>query len=187
MKISITIETEMGVTWPIWKQLTSILEDKGFHTIFRSDHFPSGNPPATDTLELITSLTYLADHTRRVNFGTLVAPLSFRDPVMLARQAMSLNDLSNGRMILGVGTGWAEEEHKQFGYNLGDTKTRLDRLDEGLQVISALLRDDQPVTLRRPLFQPAKRPPAAPTTAPNAHPGWGKWPKTHPSVGRPLC
>lgn len=72
-----------------------------------------------------------------MHFGSLVAPLSFHNPVMLAYQAMALNDLSGGRMILGLGSGWHDEEHIMFGYQLGDKKTRLDRLEEGLQVITA--------------------------------------------------
>jgi alkanesulfonate monooxygenase SsuD/methylene tetrahydromethanopterin reductase-like flavin-dependent oxidoreductase (luciferase family) len=67
---------------------------------------------------------------------------------MLARQAMSLNALSGGRMILGVGAGWHEGEHNAFGYPLGDIKTRLDRFTEGMEVISCLLRSDQPVSFQ---------------------------------------
>jgi alkanesulfonate monooxygenase SsuD/methylene tetrahydromethanopterin reductase-like flavin-dependent oxidoreductase (luciferase family) len=148
MKVSITIEAGMGLTWPVWKQMVPELEAMGFAGIFRSDHFSMDVPAATDSLELITSLTYLAEHTQKVDFGSLVAPLSVRDPVMLARQAMSLNDLSGGRMILGVGSGWYEEEHAVFGYSLGDTKTRLDRLAEGLEVITCLVRAEQPVNFQ---------------------------------------
>jgi len=145
MKISISIEAMLGMTWPLWKQMVPELESMGFATIFRSDHFPLGVPGVTDALELITSLTYLAEHTSRVDFGSMVAPISVRDPVMLARQAMSLNDLSGGRMILGVGSGWQEAEHTTFGYKLGSLKTRFDRLAEGLEVITGLVRSPQPV------------------------------------------
>jgi alkanesulfonate monooxygenase SsuD/methylene tetrahydromethanopterin reductase-like flavin-dependent oxidoreductase (luciferase family) len=152
MKVSIMIEAAFGLTWPLWKQLIPILESMGFNAIFRSDHFPLGSPGATNALELITSLTYLADHTQRVNFGSLVAPASFREPVMLARQAMALNDLSGGRMVLGVGTGWNKEEHRDFGYELGDVKTRADRFAEGLEVISCLMREEQPVNFQGQFF-----------------------------------
>jgi alkanesulfonate monooxygenase SsuD/methylene tetrahydromethanopterin reductase-like flavin-dependent oxidoreductase (luciferase family) len=148
MKISITLEAMFGMGWPLWKHYVSMLEDMGFAAIYRSDHFSVDNPPATDALELITSLAYLADHTKKVSFGSLVAPLSVRDPVMLARQAMSLNALSGGRMILGVGAGWHEGEHSRFGYPLGDIRTRLDRFSEGLEVISCLLRSEQPVSFQ---------------------------------------
>ena len=76
--------------------------------------------PREDALEMIISLAYAADHTRRVHFGPLVAPVSFRDPIMLARQAAHLDALSNGRMLLGIGAGWQVREHEMFGYPLLD-------------------------------------------------------------------
>lgn len=153
MKVSITIEAMMGVNWRLWKQMVPMLETLGFATVFRSDHFSLGTPPVTDSLELITSLTYLADHTQRVDFGSLIAPVSVRDPVMLTRQAISIDDLSGGRMILGVGAGWMEEEHTQFGYSLGDPKMRMDRLEEALQVITSLIRSEDPVNFQGRFFR----------------------------------
>ncbi len=145
MEISLMIEGQAGLTWPRWKALVSEIDGLGFAGLYRSDHFTMPRGELLNALEMIVSLTYLADHTRRVHFGPLVAPVSFRDPVMLARQAMALDDLSNGRMILGVGAGWEEREHTMFGYPLGDVKTRMARFEEGLQVISLLMRSDGPV------------------------------------------
>jgi alkanesulfonate monooxygenase SsuD/methylene tetrahydromethanopterin reductase-like flavin-dependent oxidoreductase (luciferase family) len=144
--LSISVEGMFGLTWPRWKRLIAECEKLGFDGVFRSDHFTLPMPVDPDSLELIVSLTYLADHTNRVHFGPLVAPLSFRDPVMLARQALALDDLSGGRMVLGVGSGWMEREHDMFGYNLGDILTRSARLAEGLEVITRLLRSDLPVS-----------------------------------------
>jgi alkanesulfonate monooxygenase SsuD/methylene tetrahydromethanopterin reductase-like flavin-dependent oxidoreductase (luciferase family) len=152
MEISITIEATLDLNWSLWKRLIERIEALGFAGLYRSDHFMVGKP-GSDSLELVTSLTYLADHTQRLHFGSLVSPLSFHHPVMLARQAMAINDLSGGRMILGVGSGWHEEEHTMFGYQLGDKKTRLDRLEEGLQVISALVRQDEPFSFEGKHFQ----------------------------------
>jgi alkanesulfonate monooxygenase SsuD/methylene tetrahydromethanopterin reductase-like flavin-dependent oxidoreductase (luciferase family) len=95
---------------------------------------------------MIVSLTWLAANTRRISFGSLVAPLSVRDPRMLARQAAALDDLSGGRFILGLGAGWQEREHTIFGYDLGDIPTRMARFAEGLELITRLLRDEEPVT-----------------------------------------
>lgn len=95
---------------------------------------------------MIVSLTYLADHTQRLHFGPLVAPVSFRDPVMLARQAAAIDDLSGGRMILGLGAGWQEREHQLFGYDLGNVQTRMSRLSEALEVTSLLLNGEAPAT-----------------------------------------
>lgn len=152
MEISITIEAMYGLNWSLWRHLVQRVEQMGFDGLFRSDHFMIGKT-GSDSLELITSLTYLAEHSQAIHFGSLVAPLSFRNPVMLARQAMAINDLSGGRMILGVGAGWHEDEHTMFGYQLGDRKTRLDRFDEGLQVITRLVHSSQPESFDGQFFK----------------------------------
>src|SRR5215469_6643615 len=144
--ISIQIEGQNGLTWPHWKQLVREVEDLGFAGLFRSDHFTNARPPDKDSLEMVVSLTYLADYTQRIHFGPLVAPLSFRDPTLLARQAAALDDLSGGRMVLGLGAGWNEREHTLFGHDLGDVATRMARFEEGLEVITRLLHSDEPVT-----------------------------------------
>ncbi len=151
--ISIQIEGQDGLTWPRWKKLVAEVEALGFAGLYRSDHFTNGRPPDKAALETIVSLTYLAGNTQRVHFGPLVAPLSFRHPALLARQAAALDDLSGGRMILGVGAGWQEREHQLFGLDLGDIPTRMARLEEGLEVITRLLKSDEPVTFGGRFFQ----------------------------------
>jgi F420-dependent oxidoreductase-like protein len=151
--LSIMIEGQNGLTWPHWKRIVREVEDLGFAGLFRSDHFKHAQPPDDDALELMVSLTYLADHTHRLHFGSLVAPVTFRDPVMLARQAGALDDLSGGRLILGVGAGWQAREHRLFGYPFGDAPTRMERLQEGLEVITRLLRSDEPATYGGRFFQ----------------------------------
>jgi len=151
--ISIQIEGQDGLTWPRWKKLVAEVEALGFAGLYRSDHFTNGRPPDKAALETIVSLTYLAGNTQRVHFGPLVAPLSFRHPALLARQAAALDDLSGGRMILGVGAGWQEREHQLFGLDLGDIPTRMARLEEGLEVITRLLKSDEPVTFEGRFFQ----------------------------------
>jgi F420-dependent oxidoreductase-like protein len=151
--ISLMIEGQNGLNWPRWKRLVAEAEQLGFAGLFRSDHFTNGQGPLLDSLETIVSLTYLADHTQRIHFGPLVAPVSFRDPSTLARQASALDDLSGGRMILGVGAGWQEREHRMFGHDLGDIPTRMARLEEGLEALTRLLRSDEPVTYHGRFFQ----------------------------------
>ncbi len=146
LTISISVEGVAGLTWPRWQRLVTAVEQFGFAGLFCSDHFVFPEPVVMDSLELVVALGYLADHTQRVHFGPLVAPLSFRDPVMLARQAAALDDLSGGRLILGLGAGWMDREHAMFGYQLGDMATRMARLEEGLEVITRLLRHDEPVS-----------------------------------------
>lgn len=151
--ISTMIEGQDGLTWPRWQRLVAEVEALGFAGLFRSDHFTNADPPDKESLELVVALTYLADHTRRIHFGPLVAPVSFRHPTLLARQAAALDDLSGGRMILGVGAGWQAREHQLFGHDLGDVPTRMARLEEGLAVITRLLREDEPVTYEGRFFQ----------------------------------
>ncbi|HET9918532.1 MAG TPA: TIGR03560 family F420-dependent LLM class oxidoreductase, partial [Ktedonobacteraceae bacterium] len=150
--ISVMIEGQDGLTWPRWQRLLAAAEDFGFAGLFRSDHFTNGQPPDKDSLETIVSLTYLADHSSRIHFGPLVAPLSIRNPAILARQALAIDDLSNGRMILGLGAGWQEREHSHFGYNLGDVRMRMARFEEGLEVVTRLLHSDEPVTYEGNFF-----------------------------------
>lgn len=151
--ISIMIEGQQGLTWLRWQRLASEVESLGFAGLFRSDHFTDPAPPDKDSLEMIVSETYLASHTQRIHFGPLVAPISFREPTLLARQAAAINDLSGGRFILGLGAGWQEREHTLFGHNLGDLATRMARFEEGIQVVTSLLRSDEPVTFEGKYFQ----------------------------------
>jgi F420-dependent oxidoreductase-like protein len=151
--ISIQIEGQNGLTWPYWKRLVTEVEDLGFAGLFRSDHFTNARPPDKDSLEMIVSLAYLADHSQHIHFGSLVSPISFRHPTLLVRQAAALDDLSNGRMILGLGAGWQEREHRLFGHDLGDIPTRMARFEEGLEVITRLLNRDEPVTYEGKFFQ----------------------------------
>lgn len=144
--ISIMIEGQMGLTWPRWKALAAEVEALGFAGLFRSDHFTNPAPPDQPSLEALTSLTYLADRTKQIHFGPLVAPVSFRDAVMLARQAAAIDDLSGGRLILGLGAGWQDREHDMYGYTLGDTETRFARLAEALELTTRLFQSDTPVT-----------------------------------------
>ena len=144
MEISVQIEGAGGLNWSRWQTITSRIEQMGFAGIFCCDHFCSPGEDTLDSLEVFTALTELASRSKRIHFGTLVAPFSFRDPVMLARQAMAIDDLSAGRMILGVGAGWNQREHSMFGYSLGDIQARMDRFEEGLEVVSRLVRGSGP-------------------------------------------
>jgi len=151
--ISIMIEGQDGLTWPRWKRLAEEVERLGYAGLFRSDHFTNSEPPDKESLELMISLAYLASGTSRIRFGSLVAPFSFRDPALLARQAAAIDDLSAGRLILGLGAGWNAREHTLFGYDLGDIPTRMARMQEGLEVVTRLLRSEEPSTYEGRFYQ----------------------------------
>ncbi len=145
LEIAIMIEGQNGLNWPRWQNIVRAVEELGFVGLYRSDHYTNANPPDKDSLELWVSLTWLAANTERIEFGPLVSPVSFRDPTMTARMASAVDDLSNGRLTLGLGAGWQEREHTNFGWHLLEIPERFDRFAEGLEVISQLLNSVEPV------------------------------------------
>jgi F420-dependent oxidoreductase-like protein len=147
VRLSVLVEGAHGLTWARWKEFVATTERLGFAGLYGSDHFTlAGDPPDKDSLELIVSLAYAAERSERLRLGQLVSPVSFRDPVMLTRQMLALDDLSGGRMVFGIGAGWNVREHAMFGYDLGEIKTRMDRFAEALEVITRLMRSEEPVS-----------------------------------------
>jgi F420-dependent oxidoreductase-like protein len=146
LEIAIMIEGQNGLTWPRWQNLAAAVEDLGFVGLYRSDHFTNAQPPDMESLELWVSLTWLASHTKRIEFGPLVSPVSFRHPALTARMAGAVDDLSGGRLTLGLGAGWQAREHDLFGFELLEPGARFQRFEEGLEVVSRLLKNEPPVS-----------------------------------------
>lgn len=146
MEIALMIEGQNGLNWERWQRIVHAAEDLGFVGLYRSDHFTNPQSPDLDALELWVSLTWLASNTKRIEFGRLVSPVSFRHPVWTAKVATALDDLSNGRLQLGLGAGWQEREHTHYGFDLLDIPQRKARFHEALDVVTRLLRSDEPVT-----------------------------------------
>jgi F420-dependent oxidoreductase-like protein len=153
LELALMIEGQNGLTWESWQRIAVAAEDLGFAGLYRSDHFTNASPPDLASLELWASLTWVASHTRRIEFGPLVTPFSFRHPAFTARSAAAVDDLSDGRLVLGLGAGWQEREHAKFGFALLSPKERFDRFEEGIQVVSRLLQSDQPVDFSGKYFQ----------------------------------
>lgn len=145
IEVAIMVEGQNGLNWERWQRIAHAVEALGFVGLYRSDHYTNPNPPDMDSLELWVSLTWLASHTSRIEFGPLVSPVSFRQPTMTARMAAAIDDLSGGRLVLGVGAGWQEREHTNYDWPLLGISERLDRFEEGLQIISGLLRSETPL------------------------------------------
>ena len=103
IEVAIMLEGQNGLTWERWQRVARAVEDLGFVGLYRSDHYTNANPPDKESLELWVSLTWLASHTSRIEFGPMVSPVSFRQPTMTARMASAVDDLSNGRLHLGLG------------------------------------------------------------------------------------
>ncbi len=169
IEIAIMIEGQNGLNWRRWQRIASVVEACGYIGLFRSDHYTNANPPDLDSLECWTSLTWLATHTKHLEFGPLVTPISFRHPTHTARMAAAVDDLSGGRLILGIGAGWQEREHTNFGWDLLSPRQRFTRLEEGLEVITQLLKSDHPVdfsgnfyNIRQGILLPRPQRPAGP-------------------------
>lgn len=145
MELAVMLEGQNGLNWRRWQRIAAAVEDLGFVGLYRSDHYTNARPPDKDSLELWVSLTWLASHTQRIEFGPLVSPVSFRQPTMTARMAAAVDDLSECRLTLGLGAGWQEREHTNYGWDLLDVPSRFQRFEEGLEIISQLLVSDAPV------------------------------------------
>jgi F420-dependent oxidoreductase-like protein len=146
LEVAIMIEGQDEIDWARWQRLGRAAEDLGYAGLYRSDHFTNPEGPVLDSLELWSSLTWLADNTSRIEFGPLVSPVSFRHPVITAWQASAVDNLAGGRLRLGVGAGWQEREHEAYGFDLLDTDRRFVRFEEGLEAITRLLRNDELVS-----------------------------------------
>jgi F420-dependent oxidoreductase-like protein len=153
MEIGIIVEGQNGLNWPRWQRIAQVVEDLGFFGLYRSDHYTNHAPPDQDSLELWVSLTWLASHTRRIEFGPLVSPISFRQPTMTARMAAAVDDLSGGRLNLGLGAGWQEREHHNYGWELLPMPARMQRFAEGVGIISHLLHSHEPLNVKGRYFQ----------------------------------
>jgi F420-dependent oxidoreductase-like protein len=122
-------------------------EDAGFDAVFVMDHFyqlPGIGTPDEPMLEAYSALSALATATSRVQLSALVTGNTYRNPPMLAKTVTTLDVVSGGRAVLGIGAGWFELEHKQFGWDFGTFTDRFERLDEALQIIVPMLRGERP-------------------------------------------
>ncbi len=119
----------------------------GFDSVFLMDHFyqlPGLGTPDDPMLEAYTALGGLAAVTENVQLGTLVTGNTYRNPTLLAKEITTLDVMSQGRAVLGIGTGWFELEHEQLGYEFGTFTDRFNKLDEALQIILPMLRGERP-------------------------------------------
>jgi F420-dependent oxidoreductase-like protein len=119
----------------------------GFDSVFVMDHFyqlPGLGTPDQPMLEAYTALGGLATVTKNVQLGTLVTGNTYRNPTLLAKAITTLDVASQGRAILGIGTGWYELEHDSLGYEFGTFTDRFNKLDEALQIILPMLKGERP-------------------------------------------
>ena len=136
MRVCLMIEGQEGVTWDQWRALATTAEAAGFDALFRSDHYMSlDDVPGHGSLDAWGTINALAALTSTIRLGTLVSPATFRHPSTLAREVVTADHVSNGRVELGLGAGWHEGEHAAFGFPFDSTKERFDRLAEQMEIV----------------------------------------------------
>ncbi|WP_422746743.1 LLM class F420-dependent oxidoreductase [Mycobacterium sp. WMMD1722] len=139
--------TGVGEIFPTVIAQAQEAEAAGFDSVFLMDHFyqlPGLGTPDQPMLEAYTALGGLAAATERVQLGTLVTGNTYRNPTLLAKAITTLDVMSQGRAILGIGTGWFELEHDSLGYEFGTFTDRFNKLGEALQIILPMLAGERP-------------------------------------------
>jgi F420-dependent oxidoreductase-like protein len=135
MRVCLMIEGQEGVTWEDWVRLAGLAERHGLEGLFRSDHYTAIIRPEADALDAWTTLAGLAAVTERIRLGTLVSPATFRHPSVLARMAVTVDHISQGRMDVGMGAGWYEREHVAHGFPFLDAKQRFELFAEQVEIV----------------------------------------------------
>ena len=131
--------------WTEILELTQHCEATGWDGVYFADHFmpngPGPEPLDGGTLECWSVLAGLAAAVPRLRLAPLVTSVTYRHPAVLAKIATAVDQISGGRLTLGVGTGWQENEHLAYGIELGTVKERLDRFEEAVQILTSMLHE----------------------------------------------
>ena len=136
MRIGLMVEGQAGLTWERWIHILKTAEQLGIPSVFRSDHYYIGGQQSS--IDAYLSFALAARETSAIRFGPLVTPITFRSPVDIGRMAAQINQLSNGRFLLGLGAGWYQPEHEAYGIDFPEVRERFDRLEEGINLIRTL-------------------------------------------------
>ncbi len=142
MQLAVMTEPQLGGTYQELAALASWAEQTGLVGFARSDHLLARRTPAPEATEAFTTLAALARDTTSIRLGVLVSPITFRHPAVVAKMAATIDQISDGRFDLGVGTGWMELEHDAFGLPFPPWDERFARLEEALDYLAACFGED---------------------------------------------
>jgi F420-dependent oxidoreductase-like protein len=144
MRCCLMLEGQEGVTWADWLAAGRTAERLGFDAIFTSDHYLSVHRDRDHgSSDAWTMLSALAASTSTIRLGTLVSPVTFRAPAVLAKAAVTVDHVSAGRAEIGMGAGWWADEHRTHGFPFPDAATRFDMLAEQLEIVHGLLTEER--------------------------------------------
>ena len=139
MRFALMIEPQQGLTYDEQLAVARTAEGAGFEALFRSDHYESfpgeTGEPTTDAWAVLAGL---ARDTTTIGLGTLVSPVTFRNPGNLAKVAITVDEMSGGRVEVGVGAGWHEAEHRRHGFTFPEIGERAEMLEETLEILHGL-------------------------------------------------
>ncbi len=137
MQYSLMTEPQMGGTYEQILRAARLAEAAGLHSFARSDHLAWSREPGPEATDAFATLGGLARETDRIRLTVLVTPITFRHPAIIAKNAATIDQMSGGRLDLGVGTGWNEYEHDALGIPFPDSPERWDRLVEAIDYLAA--------------------------------------------------
>ena len=136
-------------TWEKILSTIEVLEAGPWHSLWFSDHFlvpvPGSGLESKEALEGWSLITATAAVTKRLRLGVLVTGNAYRNPALLAKMSATVDQISNGRFILGIGAGWFKQEHEAFGWEFPNVKERCDRLEEAVELIKILFTEEGPI------------------------------------------
>ncbi len=148
VEFGIQIETHVGFDYPTALKIATEAEKLGFDGLFMCDHLrpriEGGIRPDVDILDTWTTLPALAAKTERIQLGTLCTCASFRSPSLLAKMAATLDAISNGRLVFGIGAGWYQPEYEAYGYEFPSNRERIQRLSEAVKIIKKMWSEERP-------------------------------------------
>lgn len=144
MRFCLMLEGQEGVTWSQWVAVAEAAERLGFEALFSSDHYLSvQGARGRGSNDAWTILAGLAVRTERLRLGTMVSPATFRHPTVLAKIATTVDHISGGRVEIGMGAGWWEEEHRTHGFPFPPTAERFEIFEEQVEIVHGLLTQDR--------------------------------------------
>ena len=154
MTLRFGIQNPQWLSWPEMVERWRRCEDLGFDSLWIPDHLVPPFNPSGPLLEAWSVLAGMAGVTSRARLGVLVSCNTFRPPALLAKMAVTLDHMANGRLELGMGAGWFEPEHRMFGIALPEKRELVDRFREAVEVVDLLLRSDgEPVSYDGTYYQ----------------------------------